>query len=374
MDTRLTVLRKKRTDWIITWQQNKIRWILFYYLVGLIVSCLLVFVEEVFFPLPVRYLYKALTVLVLIPCATVLVSIALTSRKTLANPPNPTTRPEDPTQDGFLKRYEQPLLALLMFGIWAAGYFAIAYVTEGRGTHKLPTFAWERELRLLPEFVLIYLTIYPTFLLPFLFISQKDFFRLFSLAYISVMCICYLIYLFFPVSIDRPELSVNSFSTWVLAIVYGADRPWNCFPSLHVAMSLLAALTILEVHRIRGMLILVLTLWIAYATVLIKQHYVLDVLAAIALTFTIHFVYVRRRILNTLFENILRAEESLEKWINRKIDNRVWESLDGPLRIRVFEMVQSMVVESLGGAGRDRQHPRLFPEIEEKGPAEEDKR
>jgi membrane-associated phospholipid phosphatase len=374
MDTRLTVLRKRRTDWIITWQQNKVRWVLFYYLVGLIVSCLLVFVEEVFFALPVRYLFKALTVLVLIPCATVLVSIALASRKTPTHPRDPLPGPEDPTQDGLLKRYEQPLLALLMFGIWAAGYFAIAYATEGHATHTLPTFAWERDLRPSPEFVLIYLTIYPTFLLPFLFVRQKDFFRLFSLAYISVMCICYLIYLFFPVSIDRPELSVHSFSTWVLAIVYAADRPWNCFPSLHVAMSLLAALTILEVHRIRGMLVLVLTLWIAYSTVLIKQHYVLDVLAAIALTFTIHFVYVRRRILNALFENILRAEESLEKWINRKIDNRVWESLDGPLRTRLFEMVQSMVDDSSKAAGSERNHPRLFPEIEEHGPVEEDQR
>ena len=115
MNTRLTVLRKKRTDWIITWQHNKVRWILFYYLVGLIVSCLLAFIEEVFFPLPVRYLYKALTVLVVIPCATVLVSIALTSRKTLANPHNPIHRPGNPTHNNFLKRHEQPFLALLMY-------------------------------------------------------------------------------------------------------------------------------------------------------------------------------------------------------------------------------------------------------------------
>jgi membrane-associated phospholipid phosphatase len=133
----------------------------------------------------------------------------------------------------------------------------------------------------------------------------------------------------------------------VLAIVYGADKPWNCFPSLHVAMSLLAALTILEVHRVRGMLILLLTLWISFSTVLIKQHYVLDVLAAMALTATIYFVYIRRRILNTLYVNILRAEETLEKWINRKIDSRVWDSLDGPLRGRIRDMVRSMIDESL---------------------------
>jgi membrane-associated phospholipid phosphatase len=260
-----------------------------------------------------------------------------------------------------------------MFGIWAAGYFFIALITEEHTTHTLPTFAWEREIPLTPEFVFIYLTIYPTFLLPFLFIHQKDFFRLFSIAYITVMCVCYLTYLFYPVSIHRPELVVHSFSTWVLGIVYGADRPWNCFPSLHVAMSLLAALTILEVHRIRGMLTLLLTFWIAFSTVLIKQHYVLDVVAAMLLTVAIYFVYMRRRILNTLYVNILRAEENLEKWINRKIDSRVWDSLDGPLRPRVREMVQAMIDESLAGPKPDCDSPRPCAEGDPASNVEEDK-
>jgi hypothetical protein len=101
--------------------------------------------------------------------------------------------------------------------------------------------------------------------------------------------------------------------------------------------------------------------------VLIRQHYVLDVLAALVITFAIHFAYVRRRVLDTLFENILRAEENLERWINRKIDKRVWESLDGPLRPRVYEMVQSMIDESMKGAQADRHQPGLFQESEEFG-------
>ena len=311
--------------------------------------------------------------MVWIPCLTVLVSIAVTNRNRFlpsggADPP-----PEEPApQQDFFQRYAQLLLALLMFGIWAAGYFFIASVTVAQTTHTLPTFAWEREILLTPEYVFIYLTIYPTFLLPFLFIHQKDFFRLFSFAYITVMCVCYLVYLFYPVSLNRPELTVNSFSTWVLGIVYRADRPWNCFPSMHVAMSLLAALTILEVHRFRGMLILLLTFWIAFSTVLIKQHYVLDVVAAMLLTFVIYFVYIRRQILNTLYVNILRAEETLEKWINRKIDSRVWESLDGPLRSRIRDLVQSMIDESLEDATEGRPLPPFFPERDPPGETHKD--
>jgi membrane-associated phospholipid phosphatase len=304
---------------------------------------------------------------------TVLVSIAATNRKRSSHQGNPHAQPEAPAPTDFFQRYAQILLALLMFGIWAAGYFFVAHITEAQSTHKLPALAWEQNVPLQPEFVLIYLTIYPTFLLPFVFIHQKDFFRLFSFAYITVMCICYFVYLLYPVSIDRPDLVVDSFSTWVLGIVYGADRPWNCFPSLHVAMSLLAALTILEVHRIRGILALLLTFWIAFSTVLIKQHYVLDVVAAMLLTVTIYFVYIRRQILNTLYVNILRAEETLEKWINRKIDSRVWDSLDGPLRGRVREMVQAMIDESLAGPAKDPDSPGLFPEGDPHRNVREDK-
>lgn len=86
MEWQLEVFRRKRTDWTITWQENKIRWIVFYYIVGLIVSCLVFFVEESLFPLPWRYLIKSLFVTVFIPILTVVVSIAVQYRRPLPGP------------------------------------------------------------------------------------------------------------------------------------------------------------------------------------------------------------------------------------------------------------------------------------------------
>ncbi len=232
-----------------------------------------------------------------------------------------------------------------MFGLWAGGYFAVSHFTEGRPVHTLYIFEWERRIPFQPEFVWIYLSIYPTFLLPFLFIRDRDFFRIFSLAYITVMFVCYVAYLIYPVTIERPEFAEDSFSTWALGIVYRADKPWNCFPSMHVAMSLLAALTILEVHHVRGVLTLLLTVAIAASTVLIKQHYILDVLGGMGLTLLIYFVYFRRRIVDVLFENFQRIEETLERWINRKIDQRVQASLEGPLRMQLLKLLQTALQE-----------------------------
>lgn len=233
-----------------------------------------------------------------------------------------------------------------MFGLWAGGYFAVSHFTEGRPVHTLYIFEWERRIPFLPEFVWLYLSIYPTFLLPFLFIRDRDFFRIFSLAYITVMFVCYVTYLAYPVTIERPHFAEDSFSTWALGIVYRADKPWNCFPSMHVAMSLLAALTILEVHHVRGVLTLLLTVAIAASTVLIKQHYILDVVGGMALTLFIYFVYFRRRIVEALFENFQRIEETLERWINRKIDQRVLASLEGPLRTQILKLLQAALQDA----------------------------
>jgi hypothetical protein len=68
------LLEKKRKDWMITWKDNKFRWIAFYYLLGLIVACLFTFLEETFFPLRLRYLYKSINVTVVIPLIVILIS------------------------------------------------------------------------------------------------------------------------------------------------------------------------------------------------------------------------------------------------------------------------------------------------------------
>lgn len=71
----LFTIEKKPREWMITWSENRLRWVLFYYLVGLIVSSIATFLEEMFFPVDLTYLSKSVAVTVLVPLLTVLVSI-----------------------------------------------------------------------------------------------------------------------------------------------------------------------------------------------------------------------------------------------------------------------------------------------------------
>ena len=96
MDWEFDVFRYKRTDWMITWHENKVRWILFYYILGLIFSCLIMFIEETLYPLPLRYLYKSLAVTVGIPCLTVAMSILVQSWQATNTAPAPGNNEEEP--------------------------------------------------------------------------------------------------------------------------------------------------------------------------------------------------------------------------------------------------------------------------------------
>jgi membrane-associated phospholipid phosphatase len=67
--------------------------------------------------------------------------------------------------------------------------------------------------------------------------------------------------------------------------VYAGDNPYNCFPSLHTSISTILAVYWLRVNRRLGILVAVWVALIVASTVLIKQHYLADLVAGLALAF-----------------------------------------------------------------------------------------
>jgi hypothetical protein len=81
MDSPIRKFLEKKTDWMITWKDNKVRWVIFYYILGLIFSCVYTFIQEALLPLPIRFLYKSLIVTLVIPLLTVLLSVRMEMRR-----------------------------------------------------------------------------------------------------------------------------------------------------------------------------------------------------------------------------------------------------------------------------------------------------
>lgn len=136
-----------------------------------------------------------------------------------------------------------------------------------------------------PAFVFAYLLYYPWLLLPALVIRRRDGFFRALLAYVIMQVLAICVYLVFPSRMLRPEIGglpdglVTDLITWV----YRTDRGWNLFPSLHVAHSSLGAM-LCWMHRRKAFpLALLGALLIAASTVLIKQHYVIDIPAGVLL-------------------------------------------------------------------------------------------
>ncbi len=234
----------------------------------------------------------------------------------------------------------QFVVAILMFGFWAGGYFLIGHYTNVEEAVRFTTWLDSR-IPFQPTFVWFYLTIYMVFLIPFVLVRDARFFREVSYAYITLMLLCYSVFLTYPVIMDRPPLEVTDLSTWALSKVYGNDPPVNCFPSMHVAMAMLASLVVFEISRLQGTFLILLTFFISASTLLTKQHYIADVLVGVLLAIAIYYIYFKQKIVDALSEGVDRLEEH--------VDLRVETYLEPIVRRIVAEELERLLQQQLPG-------------------------
>jgi len=168
----------------------------------------------------------------------------------------------------------------LAYVVFCVTYLPINAFTEGRATHTL-FLPGEGAIPLVPGFEFAYLLGY---VLPLVVVWRRpDAARLARLAWAFGLTLAgaYTMYLLYPVYLPRPELTGHSLATRLLALEY-LDKPYNHFPSLHVALAILVALGCSDDRRMRWWLPAVVAI-MAVSTIFVKQHYILDVLAAAVL-------------------------------------------------------------------------------------------
>jgi len=99
----------------------------------------------------------------------------------------------------------------------------------------------------------------------------------------------------------RPARVIGEgFFAWSLQFIYHFDRPYNCFPSLHVGYAVLAALTCYRIHRGWGIAALVYAALIGISTLYTKQHYIVDVVAGALLAYVAYLVFLRSHARNAI--------------------------------------------------------------------------
>lgn len=181
---------------------------------------------------------------------------------------------------------------LLLLGGWIV-YFALYFLTENlipyENCHVIHSVLDDRipfcELFVVPYLLWFFLVAGS---LLWLLLYDIPAFRKLCIYIMITQAGAMLTYIFWPnIQLLRPETMPRSnFFTWVLSIVYAFDTPTGVLPSLHAAYSI-AILSVFE-HRkdtsIRWRVLLpVFVVTIIAATFFVKQHSVLDAVAAIPL-------------------------------------------------------------------------------------------
>lgn len=181
--------------------------------------------------------------------------------------------------------------------------------------------AIDKEIPYISVFIFPYIYWYAFVVLGLIFILSKDrknYLRTLMVIYIG-MCICYLFYYLYPVEIARPVIANNTIPNKIVNLIYQFDRPFNCFPSIHV----LNTYVIMRFTRIKdnkhwftytnimGVLIILSTLFI-------KQHFVLDGVASIIIAEIV--IFVNKRIQDKYIEKVLNVPYKIASRLKEKTD------------------------------------------------------
>lgn len=133
--------------------------------------------------------------------------------------------------------------------------------------------------------------IYATLILFLLF--RTKYFQSACLAMITVWFISYGFYYFLQSEVFRPILTgTDTFSKMVMN-VYAGDNQFNDFPSLHTSLSTILAIHWVKVNKPLGIVLSIWTALIVASTLLIKQHYIADLIFGLALAFGFAWLYIK---------------------------------------------------------------------------------
>lgn len=172
---------------------------------------------------------------------------------------------------------------LLLFALIPC-YLVIADLAS-KSPRSNPELSLDRAIPLQPGWALVYGGFYAFLIvLPVLVLWQEEHIRRSVNSYLVVWTFAYACFLLYPTSAPRPtQVSGDGFAAHGLRFLYGADPPYNCFPSIHVAHSFVSALSCFRLHPGLGGIAIACATVVGLSTLFTKQHYVLDVVAGMAL-------------------------------------------------------------------------------------------
>lgn len=165
--------------------------------------------------------------------------------------------------------------------------YSLAQSVQWLPPHDLLS-AWDAAIPLKPEWLFVYFGCYVTWVVNFVLMMRRpreEWFRCLS-AFLWIGIIGFLIYVFYPTTMPRPEIADDVPLASMMRWMYANDQPLNLLPSLHCSASWLCAIGLYgdsRTPRWYRVASYVIAVAVFCSTVFVRQHCLVDIAAGVAL-------------------------------------------------------------------------------------------
>lgn len=188
------------------------------------------------------------------------------------------------------KDFASLLRRLLPVAAAVAAHFALYYLPKlilGSTPLIEKSSAIDRAIPFVPFFIVFYIGAYIQWGLYYLRLFRADGGTrgAFLAPEILGKLVCAVLFVVFPITLARPEVTGSGVFAWATRIIYAADTPMCLFPSIHCLQSYLTMRCVCRTdpRPWRKALSVVFSVGVFLSTVLVKQHLFADVVGGILL-------------------------------------------------------------------------------------------
>lgn len=185
---------------------------------------------------------------------------------------------------------------ILLVSFYTVGYLSINRLNDYR-IHYYDVSLWfEKDIPFVPAAIIGYSFVFLLVAILYLIIdNMQDFWDMF-IRFSNMILLCFIIFLIFPVRMDlRPDVSMAS--DWITELVcfyFWIDHPYNLFPSMHLSASFFSAFYCMRKGPIIGWITMIMAMIVGVSVVLLKQHYIMDVVAGFIVAWFCSFFSMKK--------------------------------------------------------------------------------
>lgn len=194
---------------------------------------------------------------------------------------------------------------ILLVSFYTIGYLVINRLNDYRSHYYDVSLWFEKDIPFIPAAIIGYSFVFLLVAILYLVINNMaDFWDMF-IRFFNMVLICFIVFMIFPVRMDlRPEVGMaNDWITELVCFYFWIDHPYNLFPSMHLAGSFFSAFYCMRKGRILGWVTMIMATTVGVSVVLLKQHYIMDVVAGFFVAWFCSF-FSMKKIKARFFERI----------------------------------------------------------------------